>query len=168
MRTSHVLWAFALLLVVSAPAAAQVPGDGCAYPVTYWVDHPDLWPVDQLELAQVVLSKDELLVLLDTNGSGADLDALMRETIAAKLNVANGAPPEIGPYITWGDLLLVTGKDNDQRLRDLRGSAVVNSTRQILSGYNDLGCNADASDVANLLPTSDTEGSFGTLKSRFR
>lgn len=150
MKKFAVLLALAALLAVPGSVVAQPPGDGCTYTASYWAANPDQWPVDELVVGQVLLSKPELLALLDARGNGADLSSLTRETIAAKLNVANGGPTSIEPYITWADLILVSGKSNDRRFRNLRSMSVINNVRKTLAAYNALGCDAAAGAAALL------------------
>ena len=168
MKKLSMLLAVAILFVAAQAAHAQPPGDGCTYPATYWADNPDLWPVTELEVGQVIRDQAELLSLLDARGNGPDLGALMSETIAAKLNVANGGPTDIGPYITWADLILALGKSNDRRFRPLRGGAAINEVRKALAVYNDLGCNTAAGRAFPLVNPVTGESSVGTMKAIYR
>jgi hypothetical protein len=169
MKKLLMLLALAILFVATQVAHAQPPGDGCTYPATYWAANPDQWPVTELEVGQVLRDQAELLTLLEARGNGPDLGALMSETIAAKLNVANGGPADIGPYITWADLVLALGKSNDRRFRPLRGGAAINDVRKALEDYNSLGCNPAAARRAFPLVNPVTgESSVGTMKSNYR
>jgi cysteine-rich repeat protein len=65
----------------------------CTLTVGYWKTHPESWPVASLTLGSVSYTKAQLLSILSTSVNGNGLIALAHQTIAAKLNVANGADP---------------------------------------------------------------------------
>jgi hypothetical protein len=106
--------------------------------------------------------------LLGTRRNGPELGALMRETIAAKLNVANGASGDIAPTITWADLILALGKNNDRRFRDLRGSAAIKNVRKTLTEYNESGCGMTPGATPSLMASLEDDASFGALKANYR
>jgi hypothetical protein len=58
----------------------------------FWKNHPDAWPIQQLELGNVSYTEDQLLDILHQPVQGNGLLALAHQLIAAKLNIANGAP----------------------------------------------------------------------------
>jgi cysteine-rich repeat protein len=66
--------------------------DDCTLTQGYWKNHPDAWPVDSLKLGAVTYTKVELIATLKTPVKGNGLIALAHQLIAAKLNVAAGAP----------------------------------------------------------------------------
>ena len=168
MNRCTMLLALAVLLILPQMVHAVPPGDGCAYAPDYWADNPDQWPVDQLEVGQVVRDQAELLSLLDSRGNGPDLGALMRETIAARLNVANGAPGDIEPYITWADFILALGTSNDRRVRSLRSVATMNEVRRVLADYNQLGCSATPGAARLLMTPITLDATMGELKASYR
>ena len=65
----------------------------------FWKNHPDIWPVESLELGGVAYTKDELLNFLDNNtvdGVHAARDMsikLARFLVAAKLSILDGSDP---------------------------------------------------------------------------
>lgn len=56
----------------------------------YWKNHPEAWPVDQLTLGGRVFTKMQLLTLLRLGEKGDKTKHMLRELVAAKLNVAAG------------------------------------------------------------------------------
>jgi hypothetical protein len=85
----------------------QPPPGGCSYTPGYWMNHPEDWPVNSLELGGVVYTQEELLAIM-AGGNGGDKWLVMAfHTIAAKLNVANGADPTaLGTAIADADAWL--------------------------------------------------------------
>jgi hypothetical protein len=57
----------------------------------FWKNHPDQWPVTQLQLGNVTYTQEQLLAILHQPVRGNGLVLLAHQLIAAKLNVANGA-----------------------------------------------------------------------------
>jgi len=78
----------------------------------YWKNHTDAWPVTSLMLGSETYDMPELVVLLGRKGSMVKGDAskiLARALIAAKLNIANGAPSgPVDAAIVGADALLST------------------------------------------------------------
>ena len=66
--------------------------DDCTLTQGYWKNHPDAWPVSSLKLGTVTYTKDQLIAILKTPVKGNGLIQLAHQLIAAKLNVAAGAP----------------------------------------------------------------------------
>ena len=67
------------------------PTGVCVLGQGYWKNHPDQWPVTQLQLSNVTYNQQELLLILSQPVRGNGLVSLARQEIAAKLNIANGA-----------------------------------------------------------------------------
>ena len=59
----------------------------------FWKNHPEEWCTDTLELGDVLYTQAELLSILHLEVEGNGLVSLAHQLIAAKLNVACGAPP---------------------------------------------------------------------------
>ena len=76
----------------------------------YWKNHPDQWPVTQLQLGNVPYSQEELLSILHQPVHGNGLVLLAHQLIAAKLNIANG---------TDGSCIQQTIADADALIGDL-------------------------------------------------
>jgi hypothetical protein len=64
---------------------------GCVFTQGYWKNHPDAWPVTELQLGNVTYTQEELLSILHQPVRGNGLVLLAHQEIAAKLNIANGA-----------------------------------------------------------------------------
>jgi N-acetylneuraminic acid mutarotase len=64
---------------------------GCVFTQGYWKNHPDQWPVTELQLGNVTYTQDQLLSILHQSVRGNGLVLLAHQLIAAKLNIANGA-----------------------------------------------------------------------------
>jgi hypothetical protein len=66
------------------------PG-GCVFGQGYWKNHPETWPVTELQLGNVTYTQEQLLAILREPVRGNGLLILAKQEIAAKLNIANGA-----------------------------------------------------------------------------
>jgi hypothetical protein len=64
---------------------------GCVFGQGFWKNHPDHWPVTQLQLGNVTYNQQQLLSILNAAVRGNGLLILAYQEIAAKLNIANGA-----------------------------------------------------------------------------
>lgn len=56
----------------------------------YWKNHPEAWPVDELTLGGRTFTKAQLLALLRMGEKGDKTKHMLRELVAAKLNVTAG------------------------------------------------------------------------------
>jgi hypothetical protein len=72
------------------PTPTSTPG-GCVRGQGFWKNHPDQWPVTQLQLGNTTYSEDQLLSIFHEPPRGNGLLILVHQEIAAKLNIANGA-----------------------------------------------------------------------------
>ena len=63
----------------------------CTYTLGYWKNHPEAWPVEEIEIGGITYAKDEAIDILKTPPVGDATYILAHQLIAAKLNVANGA-----------------------------------------------------------------------------
>jgi hypothetical protein len=78
----------------ASPTATPTPTGtpvGCVFGHGFWKNHPDQWPVTQLQLGNVTYNQQQLLSILQQPVRGNGLVLLAREEITAKLNIANGA-----------------------------------------------------------------------------
>jgi hypothetical protein len=84
----------------------------CPLSQGYWKNHPEDWPVDFLVIGGRVYTKAELLTILLMPTQGNATLILMKQLIAAQLNVSNGAivPPLIGDVIAGANAWMA-GKD---------------------------------------------------------
>jgi hypothetical protein len=76
----------------ATPTPTGTPGV-CVRGQGYWKNHPEAWPVTELQLGNVTYTQEELLSILHQPVRGNGLVSLAHHLIAAKLNVANGADP---------------------------------------------------------------------------
>jgi len=74
------------------PTPTATPG-GCVFGFGYWKNHPQAWPVTELQLGNVTYTQDQLLSIMHEPVRGNGLVSLAHHLITAKLNVANGADP---------------------------------------------------------------------------
>ncbi|MGE5212605.1 MAG: CSLREA domain-containing protein [Nitrospirota bacterium] len=72
------------------PTATPTP-EGCVLGQGYWKNHPDQWPITQLQLGNVTYNQEQLLSILNQPVRGNGLVSLAYQEIAAKLNIASGA-----------------------------------------------------------------------------
>ena len=72
----------------STPTATP---SGCVFSQGYWKNHPEAWPVTELQLGNVTYDEQQLLSILHQPVRGNGLVSVAHQEIAAKLNVANGA-----------------------------------------------------------------------------
>jgi hypothetical protein len=73
----------------------------------YWKNHPDQWPVTELQLGNVTYTQQQLLDILHQPVRGNGLLILAHQLIAAKLNIAAGADPScIQDTIAQADALI--------------------------------------------------------------
>ena len=79
----------------------------CPLSPGFWKNHPGAWPVGSLVLGDETYAKAELLLLLKTPTRGDASLILVRQLLAAKLNIANGSDPTpILQTISDADVLL--------------------------------------------------------------
>jgi hypothetical protein len=119
----------------------------------YWKNHPDQWPVTELQLGNVTYTQDELLSFLRQPVNGNGLVSLAHHLIAAKLNVANGADSScIQQTIAdadalIGDLVVPPVGDGYLAPRD------VEALKDILEDYNEGRLCAPSCDQGPTTPT---------------
>ena len=78
------------------PTATATPSGTpgvCVRGQGYWKNHPEAWPVTELQLGNVTYDQQQLLDILRHPVRGNGLVSLAHHLIAAKLNIANGADP---------------------------------------------------------------------------
>jgi len=133
--------------VTPTPSATPV---GCVFGFGYWKNHPQAWPVTELQLGNVTYTQDQLLSIMHEPVHGNGLVSLAHHLITAKLNVANGADPScIQQTIAdadalIGDLVVPPVGDGFLAPRD------VNALKDTLENYNE-------GDLC--APSCDNEGS---------
>ena len=75
----------------TATATATASPSGCVRGQGFWKNHPDQWPVTQLQLGNVTYTQQQLLSILHQPVRGNGLVLLAHQLIAAELNIAAGA-----------------------------------------------------------------------------
>jgi len=94
----------------ATPSATATPTGtpfACVRGQGYWKNHPDAWPVTELQLGNVTYNQQQLLDILHEPVRGNGLLILAHQLIAAKLNIAAGADPScIQETITEADALI--------------------------------------------------------------
>src|SRR6476660_1805557 len=92
------------------PSATATPSGtpgGCVRGQGFWKNHPDEWPVTELQLGNVTYTQQQLLDILHQPVRGNGLLILAHQLIAAKLNIAAGADPScIQETIAEADALI--------------------------------------------------------------
>ena len=142
--------------------ATSTQGEDCQFTIGYWKNHEEAWPVNSLQLGNVVYTKQELLDILNQPANGNGLVILGHQLIATLLNVAAGADPtpvqaEIdAAHLLIGNLVIppVGG--------DSLPSNVVSDTSQILDDFN----NGIIETECGATPVEAT--SWGRVKSLYR
>ena len=118
------------------PTPTPTPG-GCVFSQGYWKNHPEAWPVTELQLGNTTYTQDQLLAILHEPVRGNGLLILAKQEIAAKLNIANGADGScIQQTLADADALignLVIPPIGDRYLRPRD----VSPTAGILGAYNE-------------------------------
>ena len=91
-----------------SPTPTPTPSpSGCVFSQGYWKNHPEAWPVTELQLGNVTYTQDQLLSILHEAVRGNGLLILAHQEIAAKLNIANGADGScIGQTLADADALI--------------------------------------------------------------
>lgn len=92
------------------PSATATPSGtpgGCVRGQGFWKNHPDQWPVTELQLGNVTYTQQQLLDILHQPVRGNGLLILAHQLIATKLNIAAGADPScIQETIAEADALI--------------------------------------------------------------
>jgi hypothetical protein len=125
-----------------------VAGDPCLYRARYWHRHPELWPVNWLEIGGRILDQDQLMVVMDHRAHHFTLFALTRELITAKLNLANGGNSDIQDLVDAADALLMNFTGNSRDRGQARREA--NRLMRALYAYNKSGCPSDGTSGVTL------------------
>ena len=89
MRKLLVLVVLVSMVLVALPASACC-GGGTGTP-GYWKNHPEAWPVSEIQICNETFTKDEAIAIMKTPGKGDKTYTLFNALVAAILNVENGA-----------------------------------------------------------------------------
>ena len=138
------------------PSATATPTGtpfACVRGQGYWKNHPDQWPVTELQLGNVTYTQEQLLAILHEPVRGNGLLILAHQLIAAKLNIAAGADPSCiqdaiaAADALIGDLVIPPIGDGYLAPRD------VASLAGLLGQFNEGGLCAPACEGGNTTPT---------------
>jgi hypothetical protein len=121
--------ATATATVSATVTPTATPSGGCVRGFGFWKNHPDQWPVTELQLGNVTYTQEQLLAIMHEPPRGNGLLILAHHLIATLLNIANGADPtciqqtvdEANALI--GDLVIPPIGDGYLRPRDVGGLA---------------------------------------------
>ena len=124
-------------LELEDPGGDGEVGQECADPLSqgYWKNHHEAWPNEAIVLGNVEYSHAALGSILHTPVRGNGLVSLAHQLVAAKLNVANGAPDAAADAIAEADAMigdLVAPPIGDGSLRTADTSPLV----EALDDYN--------------------------------
>ncbi len=150
-------------------------GEPCVYSARYWADHPGTWPFSSIEINGRTFDQAAMMQILDGHRHRLMGFALIRQLIAARLNLANGSADDILPLIAETEDYLAS---RVMPPRDNRTSqALAMRLKAALLHYNQRGCpDAEQSgvtmslgdDFAGALDKGATEVmSLGSLKAMY-
>jgi hypothetical protein len=84
LLTLLVVWQVNLVSAEDGIPLRCSPGTGSP---GYWKNHPDAWPVDEIEIGGVIYTKDDAIGIMNTSVKGDKTYTLFPALVAAKLNV---------------------------------------------------------------------------------
>ena len=153
--------------IVSAP---------CHFTARHWAANPADWPADNLSIGGQDMDQVGLLKALTMRNSRGANGLLVRELIAAKLNLANGGSDTITAAADQADVLLAQ-RGSSRRLAARNMRQIMTVRRQLLM-YNRSGC-PDSPEAAVSMAFSDDADisvqkaavefmSMGTVKALYR
>jgi len=114
----------------------------------YWKNHPEDWPVDEIEIGGINYTKEEALNILHGANAKDATRMLAAQLIVAKLNRLSGASPyfyycnnsiNIDDIISNADDFLTTHRVGSNPTGDDRQAAL--KLKDMLDAYNNSGCN---------------------------
>ena len=144
----------------------------CNYTPGFWKNHPDAWPVDNLDVGCRNYVRGELIAILEMPIKHDKLLIMTHHLIAAKLNVLNGSDASIQGAIDDGDALLCgLGRILGRVDKAVKSELV--DIKDYLADYNELGCPGDEIDEFGILGSrvlgfgagaAEEQTSWGALK----
>lgn len=171
------------------------PGDGvdpeaprCSYPPGWYRNHPEEWPVYELELAGELCDENTIMQLLKRRNRGLIPVILARQVIAAKFNLMNNPRDDVAAAVEAADAWLKEHSPFQRFSRKYLRSRAIRRDRRVVGSligpivmYNHSGCvdapahpaaMADAlADVDKLFaddPVAEEDVSFGAVKAMYR
>jgi hypothetical protein len=146
--------------------------EACRLSPGFWKNHPEDWPVDTLYIGGTEMDQDQLVQQLRSFARRNPFRLMIRELVAAKLNVANGCDSSINQVIEDADRFLIqhptTHNFRRTRVPQLR------ELRHALSVYNKSGCGEQGMERDDFFRnTRDKtveieQTSFSSLKAMYR
>ena len=81
------------------------PSYSCVRTPGYWKNHPEAWPVEEIEIGGVIYSKADAIEAMDQPIKKDKTYTFFKAVVAYKLNILNGSDPScIGGWITSADI----------------------------------------------------------------
>lgn len=150
------------------------PGD-CTYTPGYWKNHPEAWPVMELEVGGITYTQMQLLDIFDMPTKGDITIILFHHLVAAKLNLLSGGPDYIMGAVAEGDAYLMMYPLGSKPVGEAKdeGEAI----KDELVEYNEIPCDDEMEvdmislpKVPSLAPiqSPDNSKSWGAIKSKGR
>lgn len=122
----------------------------CNYTPGFWKNHPDAWPVENLDVGCRNYDKSALIAILETPIKHDKLLIMVHHLIAAKLNVLAGSDDSIMGAIFDADALLCSlGRILGRVDNDVKSELVC--IKDYLANYNEMGCPGDEIDEFGIL-----------------
>lgn len=118
-----------------------VAGPVCLYGSRFWSENPAAWPVSSLDIGGQNMDQTELMNVLAMHNNRFPMFILMRELIAARLNLANGGSDEILNVANRADSFLLDRTATRRGAGRARGEAM--RLKAVLAKYNRSGCPDD-------------------------
>lgn len=143
------------------------PAGPCPLTPGYWKTHPEAWPALTLVLGDEPYAQAELLLLLETPVMSDASLILAYQLVAAKLNVAAGAPSAaVSPVIAVADELLApfAGKlPYSVPPWTFEGAGMVLMARALAAYNNSERCTPPATPTATRTPSPGTATATATV-----
>lgn len=80
---------FTLAIAISPVSACYDCGPGVGTP-GYWKNHPEAWPVDEIEIGYVMYTKAEAIAIMNLPVKGDKSITMFKAAVATSLNLAIG------------------------------------------------------------------------------
>ncbi len=154
----EVLESFNLELSCAEAATAKRPA--------FWRRHPEVWPVDSIEIGGISYTKTEAREMMRGCFRHRVIKRLFRHTLAAKLNVANGVPGEMSQLIADADFFLASHDFHSRQPRSERrdARALKNELREFNRGDSSKSFDEEDKDFDDFAE----ETSLDQMKAMFR
>lgn len=117
------------------PEEPTNPGTGT---IGYWKNHPEAWPVDEIEMGGVIYTRDEAIDMMKQPVKGDKTRSLYTQLVAAKLNVLIGNDSScVADTISSADAWLVSNPINSGvKASDSAWTNEASTLHETLDEYN--------------------------------